>query len=589
MEMRRTTLGGGALALTQQMVFSAKGLTSPEQTATGKGISNPFMAVMVCQKPYGIQLTNVSRVNTPGSDENSLKLYDLISNRDDTSVPVSKRCCKEQGAASNSRKSNVVVPNILKDKVYNNFQKLKDEGFLYDGMEHGFFIQKRGGGGIGIREKQHGVKEKLSTNGDSAKRNSSGGSPGAVKDVMDYGPDPTLFVDLKVMEGVDESVSTIPKSFMSLVTNEVVTSKVNFRSLDSDKPINAKAKVKIPKASILDIHSIFGFSLYGYFVGLFFFKFASIEGMNEILENGPWFICSTLIILKKWMPNANLLKEDLKSVPIWVKLHDIPIVAFTAHGLSVMATNLVIVIPNVEANGEVLHTVRVEYEWEPLRCVSVKPKKPIRQVISKKNSANSSGKYVVQDVAGLASSSQSNTPFVARINDLVSQMIKGKLVLLDDKGKPLKPSKSTLPSSSNMVYKKFDDLVNKDNDSEVEEWRGNKSLYEQLKKSQGEDSYDDDDFDDPCFSDAQMKLAWIPTNPARRILVCLYRLRVVRKTCAKWDWFDEEPDSDWYKMYLYEMYNQLNPNKRRQLDHERSHQARTEELEAYLDETRIEL
>ncbi|GJR34607.1 hypothetical protein Tco_1210291 [Tanacetum coccineum] len=61
--------------------LGAKGLTSPEQTATGKGISNPLMAVMVCQKPYGIQLTNVSsteRVNTPGSDENRLKLYDLI-------------------------------------------------------------------------------------------------------------------------------------------------------------------------------------------------------------------------------------------------------------------------------------------------------------------------------------------------------------------------------------------------------------------------------------------------------------------------------------------------------------------------------
>ncbi|GJV43414.1 hypothetical protein Tco_1427950 [Tanacetum coccineum] len=58
--------------------IGAKGLTSPEQTATGKGISNPLMAVMVCQKPYGIQLTNVSRVNTPGSDENRLKLYDLM-------------------------------------------------------------------------------------------------------------------------------------------------------------------------------------------------------------------------------------------------------------------------------------------------------------------------------------------------------------------------------------------------------------------------------------------------------------------------------------------------------------------------------
>ncbi|GKA05922.1 putative ribonuclease H-like domain-containing protein [Tanacetum coccineum] len=58
----------------------AKGLTSPEQTATGKGISNPLMAVMICQKSYGIQLTNVSRVNTPGSDENRLKLYVLMYN-----------------------------------------------------------------------------------------------------------------------------------------------------------------------------------------------------------------------------------------------------------------------------------------------------------------------------------------------------------------------------------------------------------------------------------------------------------------------------------------------------------------------------
>ncbi|GKE37289.1 hypothetical protein Tco_1460694 [Tanacetum coccineum] len=50
--------------------LGAKGLTSPEQTATGKGISNPLMAVMVCPKPYG--------VNTPGSDENRLKFFDLM-------------------------------------------------------------------------------------------------------------------------------------------------------------------------------------------------------------------------------------------------------------------------------------------------------------------------------------------------------------------------------------------------------------------------------------------------------------------------------------------------------------------------------
>ncbi|GKE58108.1 hypothetical protein Tco_1497293, partial [Tanacetum coccineum] len=30
--------------------------------------------------------------------------------------------------------------------------------------------------------------------------------------------------------------------------------------------------------------------------------------------------------------------------------------------------DMVISIPNVEDDGEVLHTVRVEYEWEPPRC-----------------------------------------------------------------------------------------------------------------------------------------------------------------------------------------------------------------------------
>ncbi|GJV29040.1 reverse transcriptase domain-containing protein [Tanacetum coccineum] len=103
-----------------------------------------------------------------------------------------------------------------------------------------------------------------------------------------------------------------------------------------------------------------------------------------------------------------LLKEDLNSVPIWVKFHDIPIVLFTTDGLSVMATKLgnpvmldsytssmclpswgrmdytralidirvdrelkedmVISILNVKDDGEVLYTVRVEYEWELPRC-----------------------------------------------------------------------------------------------------------------------------------------------------------------------------------------------------------------------------
>ncbi|GJW93710.1 beta-glucosidase 12 [Tanacetum coccineum] len=346
--------------------------------------------------------------------------------------------------------------------------------------------------------------------------------------------------------------------------------------------------------------------------------------MNGVLENGPWFIRSAPIILKKWMPNVNLLKEDLKSFPIWVKFHDIPIVAFTVDGLGVMATKLsnlimldsytssmclqswgcmdyacalidiradlelkedmVIVIPNVEDDGDVLHMVRVEYELESPRCgvcmvfghdemlclkrpvekpkkqhtnhdgfqhsssshgtnvgskFHVKPKKLIWQVVSKKNSAISSGTKKNYEMSRKVMSS--TNPFdalntIEEGNELGSNegsiihMIEGKLVLQDDNGKPLKLSKSTLHSSSNVVSKKVDDLVNEDNDNEVEEiynetatymastsfnvnkssksdsGGGNKCFYEQWKESHGEDPYDDD-FDDLSLTDAQMNFA----------------------------------------------------------------------------------
>nr|GFA84137.1 hypothetical protein [Tanacetum cinerariifolium] len=180
--------------------------------------------------------------------------------------------------------------------------------------------------------------------------------------------------------------------------------------------------------------------------------------MNEVSENCPWFIRSAPIILKKWTSNANLLKEKLNLVPIWLKFHDIPIVVFTSDGLIMgsydyahalidiradreLNEDMFIPIPNVEDDGEVLYMVRVEYECEPPRC-------------------------------GLC------------------MMIEGTLMLLDDDEKPLKPSKPMLPSSLNVVSKMADGLVNKDNDSEVKE------------ENHSKDPYDDDDFDDPGLTDA---------------------------------------------------------------------------------------
>ncbi|GKA23755.1 hypothetical protein Tco_0709788 [Tanacetum coccineum] len=252
-----------------------------------------------------------------------------------------------------------------------------------------------------------------------------------------------------------------------------------------------------------------------------------------------------------------------------VKIHDILIVAFTADGLSLMATKLgnpimldsymsymclqswgrmdyaralidiradqelneemVIAIPNVEDDGEVLHSVRVEYEWKPPRCgqgqtsgadnegfievkrkksggnnddtknftVLVKPKSQYRPKakqsfessspkttpfvdtnkasISGYNKESPSNKgnmfsfsnsfealndeiLIIKEVAsgsmattsGTQEEGQSATHIADTINVLKKQILEGKLVLVDDDGKPLE--KVDYPGDLGRVY-----------------------------------------------------------------------------------------------------------------------------------------
>ncbi|GJV60760.1 ribonuclease H-like domain, reverse transcriptase, RNA-dependent DNA polymerase [Tanacetum coccineum] len=124
------------------------------------------------------------------------------------------------------------------------------------------------------------------------------------------------------------------------------------------------------------------------------FEYPSLDGLNSMLENGPSFIRNHLIILKKWNPDVNLLKEDVGNVPVWVKLHDVLIMMFSEDGLSVIATklgrssyarvmielrddvelkdNIVVAMPKINGEGFYTCNVRVEYEWKPPRCACCK-------------------------------------------------------------------------------------------------------------------------------------------------------------------------------------------------------------------------
>nr|GEX86873.1 zinc knuckle CX2CX4HX4C [Tanacetum cinerariifolium] len=72
--------------------------------------------------------------------------------------------------------------------------------------------------------------------------------------------------------------------------------------------------------------------------GFFFFKFDSRAGLKVILEGGPWLISKSPVILKKWLMDTRLLKEELTRISIWVKLHDVLIQVFEEDGISLIAT-----------------------------------------------------------------------------------------------------------------------------------------------------------------------------------------------------------------------------------------------------------
>ncbi|GJT74838.1 putative reverse transcriptase domain-containing protein [Tanacetum coccineum] len=183
--------------------------------------------------------------------------------------------------------------------------------------------------------------------------------------------------------------------------------------------------------------------------GFFSFKFASIEGMNGVLENGLWFIRYAPIILKKWTPNVDLLKEDMNSFPIWVKFYDIPIVAFTADGLSVMDTKLgnPIMLNSYTSSMCLQSWGRMDYARA---LIDIRADRELKEDMI---------------IAILNGKDDGEVLRTVRINALESQITEGKLLLLDDDGKSLNPSASTLPSYYIVVSKKVDVMVKKDNDT----------------------------------------------------------------------------------------------------------------------------
>ncbi|GJU04082.1 alpha/beta hydrolases superfamily protein [Tanacetum coccineum] len=217
-------------------------------------------------------------------------------------------------------------------------------------------------------------------------------------------------------------------------------------------------------------------------------NFSSKDRMGAMIENDPWLIRNGLIrnvplILKKWTLDANIVKEHVCNIHVWVKFHEIPVNVLTEDGLSAITTKLdtpmmldsytstmctnslrrssyAKVMVELRVNVELKDTlvngasssdkkkragltrqeVRTSNPFDSLNTVENDDELGTNRENSKlaMKGANS---YMVSSVHRTsydAFGSPNTTLLATSINDIKRKMLDGKLVLVDDDGKPLK-------------------------------------------------------------------------------------------------------------------------------------------------------
>nr|GEV33408.1 hypothetical protein [Tanacetum cinerariifolium] len=267
----------------------------------------------------------------------------------------------------------------------------------------------------------------------------------------------------------------------------------------------------------------------------------SMKGLDAMIENGPWFIRNHPLILKKCHSDENLLKEDVSTIPVWVKLHGVPVTAFSEDGLTrssyarvmielragvKLKDNIVVAMPKLLGRAIIYNTSvgvkkTLKKPIQTSRGVSVGPKmgfKPQKECrhVPKKSTASSSGNKKKGSNAGTTNlvnneatssgsffmnvdnSSTITTPIIDKIGKFKELLTSGKATLVDEADNPLK--KVEFPDD----YDSEDEVASVDNDmthsmASERVGFGTQSLLKQWRDSYGNGDYDEDLYDDDMY------------------------------------------------------------------------------------------
>ncbi|GAV92842.1 DUF4283 domain-containing protein, partial [Cephalotus follicularis] len=132
--------------------------------------------------------------------------------------------------------------------------------------------------------------------------------------------------------------------------------------------------------------------------GYFLFRFSNSTSCDLVLSNGPWDVWGAYLALRRWEEGMSLCKESFSSIPVWVKLTNVPAEFWTRFGLSYIAIALGVPLcmdaataagnrlsfarvcvemkanssfPNsfkVRRRSGILADIQVQYVWKPSAC-----------------------------------------------------------------------------------------------------------------------------------------------------------------------------------------------------------------------------
>ncbi|GKB34272.1 zinc knuckle CX2CX4HX4C containing protein [Tanacetum coccineum] len=74
--------------------------------------------------------------------------------------------------------------------------------------------------------------------------------------------------------------------------------------------------------------------------GIFVFKFNNAQGLQSVIESGPWIVNNKPMVVQKRDPSINLDRTEPTRLPVWIKLINIPLEAWTQKGLSALGSRV---------------------------------------------------------------------------------------------------------------------------------------------------------------------------------------------------------------------------------------------------------